>query len=95
MTEKASLLNASIIPKSLIPECFYQGSTVFKNQRRSKNLDSRLKISGMTEGVDSLNASTIPKSLIPEWFYQESKLFKGKKTWIPTSSSPRRFLSRF
>ncbi len=65
-----------------------------KTKGKSKNLDSRLKISGMTEGVDSLNASIIPKSLIPEWFYQESKLFKGKSLWIPTSSSPRQFLSR-
>jgi len=30
----------------VIPECFYQGSTVFEN------MDSRLKISGMTAGVD-------------------------------------------
>ena len=35
------------------PEWFYQGSTVFKNQRKSKNVDAWLKISGMTDDVDS------------------------------------------
>ncbi len=42
--------------ESVTPECLYQGSIVFKNQRKSKNVDSRLKISGMTDDVDaSLN----------------------------------------
>jgi len=40
-------------PLFVTPEWFYQGSTVFENQRKSKNLDSRLKISGMTAGGDS------------------------------------------
>ena len=31
------------------PAIFKPGSTVFKNQRKSKNMDSRLKLSGMTE----------------------------------------------
>ena len=48
---RSSPLNASIIPLSLIPEWFYcplfvtpaifkPGSTVFKNQRKSKNVDA-------------------------------------------------------
>jgi len=31
---------------------------VFKNQRRNKNVDSRLKISGMTKKGSFLNGST-------------------------------------
>jgi len=42
----------------------------------------------------SLNFRHDERGVTPEWFYQESKLFKGKKLWIPTSSSPRQFLSR-
>ena len=48
----------------VIPEWFYhpyssprqslsRGPEVSKKQRKSKNLDSRLKISGMTDDVDS------------------------------------------
>jgi len=33
------------------PAIFKPGSMVFKNQRKSKNVDSRLKISGMTEST--------------------------------------------
>jgi len=39
-------------PLSVTPEWFYQGSMVLK-QKKGKNVDSRLKISGMTDGVDS------------------------------------------
>jgi len=56
---------------------------VLKNQRR-RNLDSRLKISGMTKEASLLNASIIPLSVIPEWFYEGSKFFKGEDIWIPT-----------
>jgi len=31
------------------PEWFYQGSTVLKIKGKSKNVDSRLRISGMTK----------------------------------------------
>ncbi|MGB4411932.1 MAG: hypothetical protein WBI47_04520 [Atribacterales bacterium] len=40
------------------PAIFKPGSMVLKNQRR-RNLDSRLKISGMTE----------KKVVTPDWFY--------------------------
>ena len=40
MTEEASLLNGSIIPKSLIPEWFYQESKLLKG----KNMDSHLLV---------------------------------------------------
>jgi len=65
---RSSTLNASAITLTVTPEWFYQGSTVFKTKER-RNLDSRLKISGMTK-----------KGVIPEWFYEGSKLFKGKNT---------------
>jgi len=42
------------------PAIFKPGSMVFKNQRR-RNLDSRLKISGMTK-----------RDITPEWFYEGS-----------------------
>jgi hypothetical protein len=41
-----STLKVSVIPLSVIPECLYQESKLFKG----KSMDSRLKISGMTEG---------------------------------------------
>ncbi|MFY9303273.1 MAG: hypothetical protein WAO75_08165, partial [Atribacterales bacterium] len=43
----------------------------FENQRKSKNLDSRLKISGMTAG-----------EVIPECFYEESKQWKETSLWF-------------
>ncbi len=46
----------ALLPLFVTPAIFKPGSMVFKNQRRSKNVDSRLKISGMTREVDaSLN----------------------------------------
>ena len=59
-----SLLDASIVPLSVTPEWFYhlllvtpewfyQGSMVLKTKEKSKNLDSRLKLSGMTAGGHS------------------------------------------
>ena len=33
MTKKGSFLNVSIIPKSLIPECLYQESKLFKSKK--------------------------------------------------------------
>jgi len=50
-------LNVFITLRSSPRQSLSRGPKAFKNQRRSKNVDSRLKISGMTEGVDSLNAS--------------------------------------
>jgi hypothetical protein len=58
----------------VISECFYQESTVFKN------IDTRLKISGMTErGTSPLNAFITPSFLssqglrkmlfLPQWFF--------------------------
>ena len=51
-------LNASIILKSLIPECLYQESKLLKGE----NIWIPARISGMTEG-----------EVIPERFYEESK----------------------
>ena len=43
-------------------------------KEKSKNVDSRQKLSGMTKkGMSPLNVSIILLSLIPEWFYEESK----------------------
>mgnify|MGYP007011708843 CR=1 FL=1 len=45
-----------LLPLFVTPAIFKPGSMVFKNQRRRKNLDSRLKISGMTrEGGEFLS----------------------------------------
>jgi hypothetical protein len=57
-------------------------------KRKNKNMDSRLKLSGMTKEASLLNGFIIPKSLIPEWFYQESKLLKGKKLGFPPPRHP-------
>ena len=50
MTEK-EVVNPERLYRLLFvtPAIFKPGSTVFKNQRKSKKVDSRLKISGMTE----------------------------------------------
>jgi len=76
------LLNVSITPCSSPRQSSSRGPWYLKNQRR-RNLDSRLKISGMTKEASLLNASIIPLSVIPECLYQKSKLFKGEDIWIP------------
>ena len=58
------------------PAIFKPGSMVLKNQRKSKNLDSRLKISGMTAG-----------EVIPECFYEESKQWEGTLLWFQKEKS--------
>jgi len=46
-------LNGSITLRSSPRQSLSRGPEVSKKQRKSKNLDSRLKISGMTEGGHS------------------------------------------
>jgi len=54
MTDDADSLNASIAPCLSPLNASIRGPKYLKIKRRSKSLDSRLKISGMTwEGVDA------------------------------------------
>ncbi len=71
MTKKGVIPECLYYPLFVTPECFYQGSMVLKIKRKSKNLDSRLKISGMTAG-----------EVIPECFYEESKQWKETSLWF-------------
>jgi len=61
-------LNVSIAPCSSPRQSLSRGPEVSKKQRKSKNLDSRLKISGMTRR----------EVVTPEWFYQGSTVLKIK-----------------
>jgi len=81
----------SLIPFFVTPEWFFQGSTVFKNQKKKQKRGFPIKDFGNDKkGRSSLlnNASIIPLSVIPEWFYEGSKLFKGKKRGFPPPRHP-------
>ena len=81
-------------PLFVTPAIFKPGSMVFKNQRRRKNLDSRLKISGMTReggeflsvfirGLNYLRAKNMDSHLLvtPAIFKPGSMVFKS--IWMP------------
>ncbi len=92
----SSLLNVSITPSSSPLNGSIRGPWCLKQKKEKQKLGFPIKDFGNDGWGRSspLSASTITLSVIPEWFYQESKLFKDKNLWIPTSSSPRQFLSR-
>jgi hypothetical protein len=54
----------------------------FQKERKSKKVDSRLLISGMTAGeIVTPECFYHPFVVTPEWFYQGSTVFKS--FWIP------------
>ncbi len=65
------------------PECFYQGSTIFKTKEKSKNVDSRLKISGMTE---KYYKGALPPYKPPE--KTKTQKDKGKRQKITRRKKP-------
>ncbi len=75
MTEEASFLNGSI--RNLNNGRGHPYGS--KKKEKSKNVDSRLKISGMTDEGECLIKNL--RVVTPECFYQGSMVFKS--IWIP------------
>ncbi len=72
-------------PFFVTPAIFKPGSMVLKKIKgKIKNVDSRLKISGMTK-----------KGVIPEWFYEGSKSEEGKPSLFCHREERLRWRSRF
>jgi hypothetical protein len=65
MTKKGSFLNVSIIPKSLIPECLYQESKLFKSKKHG--FPSPRHPGNLQAGVHKyLKTKEKPKAWIPD-----------------------------
>ena len=74
---RSSPLNGSITPCSSPRQSSSRGPWFLKIKRRRKNLDSRLKISGMTEKKVVIPERFYhPLFVTPECFYQGSTVFK-------------------
>ena len=81
-----------------------RGPQYLKTKEKSKNVDSRLKISGMTEEASPLNGSIIPLSVTPAifkpllacpWVYLSGVHIMGRKTLYVSFPHPSGVRVRF